>query len=155
MSRPITYVAVGMAVGYMASSSFYRGSDIRDCGVNMFQYGRGCRQCSDWVCPVGQYRQACSQHADSYCALCTNKPSEMYTYTTPGNDNDCEYKECSSDASGPPPWCTGVVDLPADFSATSPTELVLYAEMPVDPNTFNALGASYRFVCAICALISY
>jgi len=37
--------------------------------------GRSCRVCSDWECPIGQYRSTCTAHTDSYCKKCTNAPA--------------------------------------------------------------------------------
>ena len=58
--------------------------------TGQFRFGRECRVCSDWECPIGQYRITCTPNSDSYCKPCTNKPSGQQ-YLTPGNDNDCKY----------------------------------------------------------------
>jgi len=149
--RPVTYMAVGAGVGFLAASSYYRHSDIRDCEEGRFQYGRNCRKCSDWMCPTGQYRTMCTQHADSYCKLCTNKPEGNFVYISPGNDNDCEYEACSTDPNAGLELCMsategGVVGGESDveFTSDSPTELVFYAEMPLDEATFNSVGATYK-----------
>ena len=96
--RPPLWLGAGVAVGFM----FY--AIRQDTGEpkclaypNTFQFGGKCRDCSDWECPIGQYRVPCTAGTDSYCKPCTNKPSSTtFTYLTPGNDNDCVYKACGS-----------------------------------------------------------
>jgi len=94
-ARPIIFVGV-------ASYFWYRGGSRRDCsedfpGEERFQYGRQCRKCSSWACPIGQHRESCTPQSDSYCKPCTNKPDGNYVYTTPGNANDCESTPCTTD----------------------------------------------------------
>jgi len=136
-------MAAAGAGGYLAASYY---QDVRACDEGTFQYGRNCRKCSAWTCPTGQYRGSCSQHADSWCKLCTNKPEGDYIYTSPGNDNDCAFEPCSTDsASTTQPLCAGV-QVPAidSWSSESPADLVFYMEMPLDQSMFNALGATYK-----------
>jgi hypothetical protein len=154
--RAPIFLAAGFGAGYLLSGGFYRGSGgYRDCapledGEGRYQYGRNCRKCSDWECPIGQYRQACTPDTDSYCKLCNNKPAEArrYVYTTPGNDNDCEFAKCTTDVSNElMPLCEGVMD-PAlqdeGLSANSAAEVVFYSEVPLDKETFNANGATFK-----------
>ena len=103
------------------------------------------------MCPTGQYRTMCTKHADSYCTLCTNKPAGNFVYTSPGNDNDCEYAACNTDPNAEPPLCDSatesvVVQGGSDgaFTSDSPTDLVFYAEIPLDEATFNSAGAAYK-----------
>ena len=155
--RAPIFLAAGFGSGYLLSRGFYRDSSdssgYRDCsppegGEGSYQYGRNCRKCSDWECPIGQYRQECTPDTDSYCKLCTNKPEEEgYVYTTPGNDNDCEYAKCTTDASSELPLCDGVVDQELQsegFAADSAAEVVFYSEVPLDAQTFNAKGAAFK-----------
>ena len=145
-ASPIVFVGV-------ASYFWYRGSTRRDCTEQRFQYGNRCRKCSDWACPIGQYRERCTPQSDSYCKNCTNKPDGDTVYTTPGNQNDCGWAVCTKDAAvyqvlgGGTPLCEGVFSIDfesAEFSANSTAELVFYSEIPVDKNTFNSLGGTYK-----------
>lgn len=150
-ARPIIFVGV-------ASYFWYRGSSRRDCtedfpGEERFQYGRDCRKCSAWACPIGQYRESCTPQSDSFCAPCTNKPAGDNIYTTPGNANDCEWAECTKELSvyqaNGTPLCQGVFSTDddfegAEFSADSAAEVVFYSEIPVDKDTFNTMGADYK-----------
>ena len=147
-ARPILFVGV-------ASYFWYRGSSRRDCtedfpGEERFQYGRQCRKCSSWACPIGQYREQCTPQSDSYCRPCTNKP-DGHVYTTPGNQNDCDHTPCTVEESvyqaEGTPLCDGVYSSDfesSEFSADSAADVVLYAEIPVDEATFNTMGGEYR-----------
>jgi hypothetical protein len=149
-SRAPIFLAAGLGAGYMYGGFYRGGAGYRDCSENgeeRFQYGRSCRKCSDWECPVGQYRSPCTPDTDSYCKLCTNKPEASYVYTSPGNDNDCEYAECTTDAERTDmPLCDGVLDpsLQAEFAPDSPAEVVFYSEVPLDASSFNEHGATYK-----------
>ena len=148
-ARPILFVGV-------ASYFWYRGSARRDCTEEFpdeqrFQYGNRCRKCSDWACPIGQYRERCTPQSDSYCKTCTNKPDGDNVYTTPGNQNDCEWAVCTKDAAvyqlEGTPLCEGVFSSDfesAEFAADSTAELVFYSEIPVDKDTFNSVGGTYK-----------
>lgn len=148
-ARPIIFVGV-------ASYFWYRGGSRRDCsedfpGEERFQYGRQCRKCSSWACPIGQHRESCTPQSDSYCKPCTNKPDGNYVYTTPGNANDCESTPCTTDEAiyleQDIPLCDGVYSSDfdsAEFSADSAAEVVFYAEIPVDKDTFNSIGGEYK-----------
>ena len=96
--RAVVYGAVAVGMIYFYS----RGAAREKCLEGSFAYGRTCRACSDWECPVGQFRTTCTPHSDSYCKRCSNAPMDAntYAYTTPGNDNDCQYAvvKTSSDA---------------------------------------------------------
>ena len=146
MQRPVVYAAAGAAAGVAGFTAyrFYKNHPV-DCSKqgNKFEYGVGCRKCNDWMCPVGQYRTACSQHSDSYCVPCTNKPSgtvlqnvskEYFEYTSPGNNN-VEFKECFQD--GVP--CSSSTD-------TNPAQVVLFAEIPLSEKGFIAIIGSYKAV---------
>ena len=89
---PILWGAVAGAGTYY----FYSRNSRPDCFKGEFAYGSSCRTCSDWECPIGQYRAMGTPHTDSYCRLCTNAPADTsdrkYVYMTPGNNNDCQYK---------------------------------------------------------------
>ena len=139
--RPVTYVAAGAAAGVAGFTAyrFYKNHPV-DCSKQgqKFEYGIGCRKCSDWMCPIGQYRTACSRHSDSYCVPCTNKPSgnvtkENYEYTSPGNNNDCEFTKCSEAG-----------DLCSRTTDTTPAQIVFFAEMPLSKKGFMAISDSYK-----------
>jgi hypothetical protein len=139
--RPVTYVAAGAAAGVAGFTAyrFYKNHPV-DCSKQgqKFEYGIGCRKCSDWMCPIGQYRTACSRHSDSYCVPCTNKPSgnvtkENYEYTSPGNNNDCEFTKCSEAG-----------DLCSRTTDTTPAQIVFFAEMPLGKKGFMAISDSYK-----------
>lgn len=150
--RAPVFLAAGLGAGVMYGGFYRGGAGYRDCresenGEARFQYGRDCRKCSDWACPVGQYRSPCTPDSDSYCKLCTNKPGEGYVYMTPGNDNDCEYAECTTDANRDDmPLCDGVMDpsLQGEFASDTAAEVVFYSEVPLDAVSFNSHGATYR-----------
>ena len=131
--RPATFVVAG-AVAFM----FYRAGTHTQCSYSSYAYGHACRACSDWICPMGQYRVSCTPYSDSYCKLCTNKPAGNFVYTSPGNANDCASEPCSTDAANTAMYsCDGVVTPPPEgFLADSSTDLVFYVEMPVDNATF-------------------
>ena len=95
---------------------------------------------------MGQYRVHCSSYTNSYCKQCTNKPPGNYVYTSPGNDNDCEYDSCSTNISNTELLlCEGVVAPPPQgFAADTSTDLVFYVEMPVDNPTFASLRGKYN-----------
>mmetsp|Transcript_64028 Transcript_64028/g.93741 ORF Transcript_64028/g.93741 Transcript_64028/m.93741 type:complete len:456 (-) Transcript_64028:9-1376(-) len=131
--KAILWGAVGGAGLFLFYSSSYR-SNRPDCYRMSFMYGNGCRRCSDWECPIGQYRSMCTPGSDSYCKLCTNAPTGM-TYVTPGNNNDCEY--ATQDA-------TQV----NDFPDADPASLVVFMELPVDETTFNQKGEGFRTAIA-------
>jgi len=131
--KAILWGAVGGVGLFLFYSSSYR-SNRPDCYKMSFMYGNGCRRCSDWECPIGQYRSMCTPGSDSYCKLCSNAPTGM-TYVTPGNNNDCEY--ATQDA-------TQV----NDFPDADPASLVVYMELPVDEATFNQKGEGFRTAIA-------
>ena len=140
--RPATFVVAG-AVGFM----FYRAGTHTQCSYSSYADGHACRACSDWICPMGQYRVSCTPYSDSYCNPCTNKPAGNYVYTSPGNDNDCATEPCSTDAANTEMyWCDSVVTPPpAGFLADSSTDLVFYIEMPVNSATFaSSLADKYH-----------
>ena len=116
---------------------FYSYSSSRaDCYRNTFAYGNSCRGCSDYECPIGQFRTMCTPHSDSYCKKCTNAPDTSYEYVTPGNDNDCEYRTNSVAA-----------DL-GEFSSSDPASLVMFFELPVSESEFNGIGGDFRAAIA-------
>jgi hypothetical protein len=93
--RPPVWLGAGVAVGFM----FYASGAQPKCLAypNTFQFGGKCRDCSNWECPIGQYRVPCTASTDSYCKPCTNRPSSLNSaYVTPGNDNDCLSAPCGS-----------------------------------------------------------
>jgi len=147
--RPVVFMAATAGAGGYYAASFYK--DARDCEEYTFQYGRNCRWCSDWNCPIGQYRGTCSQHVDAYCRMCTNKPAGNFVYTSPGNENDCSFEPCSTDTgSTTQPLCDDLQDptneiwTMENWTPKSPVDLVFYTEMPLDRGTFNTLGDAYR-----------
>ena len=135
-TRPMYYGGGAAATSYLSSNYqqraivwsavavtgiwFYGRSSRPTCGEGTFAFGHSCRDCSQWECPVGQYRAQCTPYSDSYCKKCTNAPQDpASTYTTPGNDNDCEFVstgeiEIVEDEAGagfrdpaePAGWCT-------------------------------------------------
>ena len=143
--RPV-FFAPAVVVGFMFYS--HGGINTHSCSSYSYAYGHGCRSCSDWICPMGQYRVRCSSYSDSYCKQCTNKPAGNYTYTSPGNENDCQYEPCSTDPSNTELFlCEGVVAPPPQgFAADTSTDLVFYVEMPVDNVTFASLSQKYSAV---------
>eukprot|EP00802_Teleaulax_amphioxeia_P008837 Tamp_08848.p1 GENE.Tamp_08848~~Tamp_08848.p1 ORF type:complete len:421 (+),score=49.22 Tamp_08848:188-1450(+) len=112
--------------------------------------GRSCRVCSDWECPIGQYRSTCTAHTDSYCKKCTNAPAATaevrYEYTAPGNDNDCEYKAVS-----PAESMEG--DL-GGFEGTEPAKLVMFLELPVGKEEFLRIADPVKQALAATAKVA-
>ena len=161
-TRPIYYAGAALVV-----MTFYRGNSVRQCTDERFQFGAGCRKCSNWECPIGQFRETCTSGSDSYCKLCTNKPggSAETMYTSPGNStsvndgsgNDCAFQTCVNDVSSAQPTCPGKVSPEFEGSSQSgiplkesdPANLVFYSEMPVDVATFiGSLSTEYKAAIA-------
>ena len=109
--------------------------------TGQFRFGRECRVCSDWECPIGQYRITCTPNTDSYCTRCTNKPSGQQ-YLTPGNDNDCEYGQKGSLYDGE----VGGDSDPAVVAAT--------LEVPMTLESFNAKGNDIKAAVAEASRVS-
>lgn len=109
-----------------------------------YAYGNSCRSCSDWECPIGQYRTTCTPHSDSYCKQCTNAPNDK-VYVTPGNNNDCEYGEQDPN---------NVNDFPdGSTSDVDPAIILVYFELPVTEVTFNTIGSPFRLAIASVAAV--
>ena len=87
--KAIMWSAVAVAGFYFYSSlSAAHRSTLKPsvCPRGQFRFGRECRVCSEFECPIGQYRMTCTPDTDSYCAPCTNtKKSTTAVYLTPGN----------------------------------------------------------------------
>jgi len=127
--RPILYGAVALWLFYPRG-----GMSGRTCSNGQFKYGRECRTCSDWDCPIGQFRSTCTPHTDSYCKLCANAPPDAdgvsYIYTSPGNNNDCEYRAAD-------PADSFIAD---GFQADEDASLIMFLEIPTSKAQFNADG---------------
>ena len=127
--RPILYGAVALWLFYPRG-----GMSGRTCPTGQFKYGRECRTCSDWDCPIGQFRSICTPHTDSYCKLCANAPPDAdgvsYIYTSPGNNNDCEYRAAD-------PADSFIAD---GFQADEVASLIMFLEIPTSKAQFNADG---------------
>ena len=104
--------------------------------TGQFRFGRECRVCSDWECPIGQYRITCTPNSDSYCKPCTNKPSDQ-AYLTPGNDNDCQYGKKPRHLQH------------GDFNDNSdPAVVATTLEVPMTAESFNAKGSDIKAAVA-------
>ena len=103
--------------------------------TGQFRFGRECRVCSDWECPIGQYRITCTPNSDSYCKPCTNKPSGQQ-YLTPGNDNDCQYGKRGSLNDG---------EVGGD---SDPAVVATTLEVPMTAESFNAKGSDIKAAVA-------
>ena len=106
--------------------------------TGQFRFGLECRVCSDWECPIGQYRITCTPHTDSYCKPCTNKPNDQY-YITPGNDNDCEFSKFGQTES----LLDGKVVVDSDPAVVAAT-----LEVPMTAESFNAKGSDIKAAVA-------
>lgn len=127
--KAIMWSAVAVAGFY-----FYSSLSAADrCDRGQFRFGRKCRVCSEFECPLGQYRMTCTPDTDSYCAPCTNtKTSATAVYLTPGNNNDCQSGEPMSNAN----------DLALKDSEL--VDLALVLEMPLTKEKWNAQGAKLK-----------
>jgi hypothetical protein len=101
--RPIVYVAAAAGVGAAGYTAyrFYKNHPV-DCSTKgkSFEFGVGCRKCSEWMCPIGQYRAACSRYSDSYCLPCTNTPFKKFS-----KESFCENEaasECAGESANTP-----------------------------------------------------
>jgi len=68
----------------------FSGTECLACGSGYYSTGEECTACSLPACTaVGQMRIACSGNQDSYCGMCTNKPSDRFSnYTGPASSYD-------------------------------------------------------------------
>ena len=146
--RAVVYGAVAVGMIYFYS----RGAAREKCLEGSFAYGRTCRACSDWECPVGQFRTTCTPHSDSYCKRCSNAPMDAntYAYTTPGNNNDCQYAvvKTSSDAEI---FDEGCMEGKCVYDPQEEASLLVFLEVPVDAASFQAMGAEFRQAVAVTA----
>ena len=154
-TRPVYYAGAAVVL------TFYRGNSVMQCPDERFQFGDACRKCSDWECPIGQYRETCTAGSDSYCRLCTNKPAGNDTmYTKPGSASmdDCAFETCVNGISKDQPTCPGYVSPELEgfrwnstipLQESDPADLVFYSEIPVDVATFmGSVSAEYKAAIA-------
>jgi len=141
--RPVMWATGAFVMFYFYS----RSSNRVHCTEGFFAYGHSCRKCSDWECPIGQYRSTCTPHNDGYCTKCSNAPQDTsamkYTYMTPGNDNDCEFKTVSAGDAN--------VGTSAEFSNNEPAGLIMFLEMPIKSASFMKVATEFRQAVAAAA----